>query len=251
MNLLRGLFRDILSILPEQSGDPFPLRIIDKNLPTVFFISGFGAPHRSLRILRKRLIRDGFNVAVFSLHWQDLQGGIPEMARRLGREVLGFKKMVHDSPIHLVAHSAGGIVARYYVQLLGGSHYCETLTTLATPHHGSWLAILGFFSHLVSLGKCLLQLSPKSRVLTRLNACPVPSDIRMISVYSLSDWICRVGTTRLPGTLANAQNVRSIQVSGLSHSDFVLSKRGYRVISRILKGWKEASPDDVFSAINA
>lgn len=251
MNALKGLIRDLASILPEKGGEALPPSIASAQGSTVFFVSGFGAPHRSLKILRRRLIRDGYNVFVFSLHWQDLKGGIPDMARSLGSEILRAKKLSHNSPIHLVAHSAGGVVARFYVQLLGGSHYCETLTTLATPHHGSWLAFLGFLSHLAYLGRCLIQLTPQSRLLKRLNRAPVPSDIRMISIHSTNDWVCRYGTTRLPSRLLQAPHVRSVAVRGLSHSDFVLSKRGYRLISRVLRAWNASSPDDVLSAINA
>jgi hypothetical protein len=37
----------------------------------------------------------------------------------------------------LLAHSMGGLVARYYLELLGGKEDCKALITFGTPHRGS------------------------------------------------------------------------------------------------------------------
>lgn len=42
--------------------------------------------------------------------------------------------------IHLVAHSMGGLDARYLISALGMYAHVATLTTIATPHHGTALA---------------------------------------------------------------------------------------------------------------
>lgn len=250
MNPFRGLFRDLVSILPEKIAEPSQvLNISDPDRPAVVFVSGFGAPSRALRIMQRRLSRDGFNVLVFSMHWQDVSGGIPEMARALAQEVLFLKKRLHKTPIHLVAHSAGGIVARYYVQILGGSHYCDSLTTLATPHQGTWLSLLGFLSHLARLGRCLFQMSPRSQVLKKINTSPLPKDIRMISISSGNDLVCRSSTTELPACFRSLPNVKSLKVTGLSHSDFVLSRRGYSIIRKALES--VSLTDDIFAAIHS
>jgi triacylglycerol lipase len=45
-------------------------------------------------------------------------------------------------PLHLIAHSMGGIDARRYIAHLGGHARVASLTTLGTPHRGSMLAEL-------------------------------------------------------------------------------------------------------------
>ncbi len=40
----------------------------------------------------------------------------------------------------LVAFSMGGLVARYYLQRLGGLERVDRFVTLSTPHHGTWMA---------------------------------------------------------------------------------------------------------------
>ena len=107
--------------------------------PTIILITGFGATQRSLSVMRKRLVKDGFNVIILSMDWQTLSDGVRglyRMAEVLATVVLKLRKgnSRGKAKIILVAHSAGGLVARYYLQLLGGVHYCDGLITLATPH---------------------------------------------------------------------------------------------------------------------
>jgi triacylglycerol lipase len=45
-----------------------------------------------------------------------------------------------DSPLNLVGHSMGGLDARYLASNSGLSTRIRSVTTLATPHHGSFLA---------------------------------------------------------------------------------------------------------------
>ncbi|MDR1465363.1 MAG: hypothetical protein LBJ11_08715 [Oscillospiraceae bacterium] len=57
-----------------------------------------------------------------------------EVICRRAREVLaetGAEKL------HLIAHSKGGLDARYAVSALGLGEHTATLTTISTPHHGS------------------------------------------------------------------------------------------------------------------
>lgn len=42
--------------------------------------------------------------------------------------------------VHLIAHSMGGLDARYYISVLGGHQHVYSLTTVATPHRGSPIA---------------------------------------------------------------------------------------------------------------
>ena len=41
------------------------------------------------------------------------------------------------TPIRVVAFSMGGLVARHYLQLLGGATRCDQLLTISSPHHGT------------------------------------------------------------------------------------------------------------------
>jgi pimeloyl-ACP methyl ester carboxylesterase len=51
-----------------------------------------------------------------------------------------------DAKVILIAHSMGGLVARYYLEVLDGSEKCRALITLGTPYAGS-LNALDFLVH--------------------------------------------------------------------------------------------------------
>jgi triacylglycerol esterase/lipase EstA (alpha/beta hydrolase family) len=46
--------------------------------------------------------------------------------------------------VDIVAHSLGGVVARYYIERLGGQRRVARLVTIASPHKGTVLGRLGF-----------------------------------------------------------------------------------------------------------
>ena len=80
--------------------------------------------------------------------------------------------------MHLVAHSLGGLVARYYVQRLGGDARVHTLVTLGTPHSGTQAARLG--PPYAVLG----QLRPGSELLTELAEASPGCRTRVVCVWS-------------------------------------------------------------------
>ncbi len=53
------------------------------------------------------------------------------------REYTGLK----DAKVILVAHSMGGLVSRYYLEVLEGWRDCKTLITFGTPYRGSVAAV--------------------------------------------------------------------------------------------------------------
>ena len=62
----------------------------------------------------------------------------------------------------MIGHSLGGLIARYYVQRLGGDAFVNTLVTLGTPHQGTQLA------HAMPLLPLIRQLTPQSPVIREL-----------------------------------------------------------------------------------
>ena len=78
-----------------------------------------------------------------------------DTAKKLGEKIRDIRKYTGSSRIDVVAHSMGGLVARAYIEELGGIEYendIDSLITVGTPHFGSpeaylkWEAGEGFFS---------------------------------------------------------------------------------------------------------
>lgn len=61
--------------------------------------------------------------------------GVEQAARQL-KEFL--KKRVRGGRIDLVCHSLGGVIARMYLQELGGARKVDRCITLGTPHQGTY-----------------------------------------------------------------------------------------------------------------
>ncbi len=230
------IFRDLLKFLPGRTPtsweETFEVR---GNRPIFILIPGFQARERTVSILRKRFLRDDFSVLVLSMDWLRLSDGVVglyQMAKRLSEIVLKLRKTVgmNQQQIFLVGHSAGGLVARYYVQLLGGYHYCDGLVTLGTPHRGSWYAALGFFSLLIFKARCLFQMLPFSPFIRRLNQAYYPRHFKMVSLLSKNDDFSTCELSSLVPQEQKEASVEDIMMSELSHHDFLLSRQVYDTI---------------------
>lgn len=213
---------------------------IQPNRPTVILISGFAATNRNLSILRKRLMKDGYNVLVLAMDWHAMSDGVRglyRMSEKLSLLVLKLRKggVRRQSPIYLVAHSAGGLVARHYVQLLGGFHYCDGLVTIATPHRGTWLSVLGLLSHLILKARVLIQMTPISPFIKKINRAGLPEGFPFLSLGSSGDYLCPPSRIELPEGIAKWPGAESKVIDGLSHGDLLISKRSYGVVHDFLK----------------
>jgi triacylglycerol lipase len=63
-------------------------------------------------------------------------GGVAERAAELREQILRWT----DEPVNLVAHSMGGLDCRYLITHLGLADRVRSLTTVSTPHRGTYLA---------------------------------------------------------------------------------------------------------------
>src|SRR5260370_30066577 len=92
-------------------------------------------------LLRRGLVRSGFG-QVRSVNYSPLTTDIRKAAEHLGRCVEALCERTGYERVHVVAHSLGGVIARYYVQRLGGDARVHTLVTLGAPHGGTQAARL-------------------------------------------------------------------------------------------------------------
>ena len=104
--------------------------------------------------------------------------GVEPAARAL-REHL--KKHVRGGRIDLVCHSMGGLVARVYLQELGGHRRVDQCVTLGTPHRGT------YNSYWIP-SRVGRELRPDSPLLERLNSSmDSAGDVRFLSITGGSD----------------------------------------------------------------
>jgi alpha-beta hydrolase superfamily lysophospholipase len=240
LHSLTGLLNDLIQVLPTRTAPEWSeVEHIPANTPVIILVSGFGATRRNLSVMRKRFQKDGYHVIVLALDWHTISDsvrGFYRMSEQLSTMVLKLRKVAEarNSRVIVVAHSAGGLIARHYIQLLGGFHYCDGLITLATPHRGTWVAGLGLMTHLILKARCLLQMLPFSSFIRKINKAAFPSNFKMVSIYSTDDLICPARSTQLPVEFWNQEDIETIEVTSLSHGDFLLSKKIYQMVRSYL-----------------
>lgn len=145
----------------------------------VVFVPGFGHAERGWDLLRRHLGRAGF-VDVGGFSDVGTRGDIPHRAERLAHHVDTLRTLTGADRVHLVGHHVGGVVARYFVQLLGGDTIVDTVVTIGSAHAGSRLTPVG-------LGPAAGQLRPGSNVLRHLEESTRPLRVRWISYFSEHD----------------------------------------------------------------
>ncbi len=79
------------------------------------------------------------NVTVYASN-QDGLGTVANNAAQLKEEILSILAKEGCDKVNLIAHSKGGLDARFMISQLGMEDHVVSLTTLSTPHHGSGLS---------------------------------------------------------------------------------------------------------------
>jgi len=87
-------------------------------------------------------IRSTLHAAGFRAFHTHVAWGAPLAVRAsdLAREIDSILAISGAKKVHVIAHSMGGLDTRYAISLLGYADKIASLTTMATPHHGSPVA---------------------------------------------------------------------------------------------------------------
>jgi pimeloyl-ACP methyl ester carboxylesterase len=116
-------------------------------IPGFWKIDGYGSVRAALS---QRLKLDGAqNYIEFPYDWRrDNRVAARKLARLVPAWLAQWKKVSgnDDAKVVLIAHSMGGLVARYYLECLEGWRYARKLITFGTPYRGS-LNALDFLSN--------------------------------------------------------------------------------------------------------
>ncbi len=132
-------------------------------------------------LLRRGLRKRGFG-RVVTLNYSRLSTDVREVAAQLAETIDAVARETGYERVHVIGHSMGGLIGRYYVQRMGGDRRVHTLVTLGSPHEGSTPA------RMVPVG-VFRQLRPGSDVLQEM-AEPAPDcRTRFLAVWSDLDQV--------------------------------------------------------------
>lgn len=175
-------------------------------------------------ILRRGLLRRGFG-HVHTVNYSLLTDDVRQAAAHLAAEV---EELVAESGyerVHVIGHSMGGLIARYYVQRLTGHERVHTLVTLGTPHNGTFAA----YALPTRLGR---QLRPGSSLIRELAEAAPGVSTRFVNYWSdLDQMMLPRGNARLTHPDLQAHNHA---VHGVGHMSLPINHRIVHEISMLL-----------------
>ncbi len=175
-------------------------------------------------LLRRALQRRGFG-RVITLNYSLLTMDVRSVAARLEQLVERTCEETGYERVHVVGHSMGGLIARYYVQRMGGDARVHTLCTLGTPHGGTQSA------HLIPQ-RLVKQLRPGSDIIAEL-AEPAPGiRTRFVAFWSDMDQLI------MPKQSAQIEHpdllARNVPLRGVGHMSLPIDGRVVREITTLL-----------------
>jgi triacylglycerol lipase len=200
--------------------DPLAARI------PVLLVHGLIDNRSIFTVMRRGLRRRGFT-SVCSWNYSPLLTDVSRGARDLGQHVERLCEQTGHDRVHVVGHSLGGLLARYYVQRGGGDQRVESLVTLGTPHSGTVLA------HALPT-PLVRQLRPGSPLLRELAEPAARCRTPVTAVYSDLDQVV------LPTSSARCEHpdldARNVLVRGVGHMSLPVHRTVVDEVAATLAG---------------
>lgn len=186
----------------------------------IVLLHGFGMNRTQWFWLARRLRARGHG-PIYGMNYFSLQS-VHRSAKHLGRFVDHVMGREQATAVDIVAHSLGGIVARYYLERLSGARKVRRLVTIGTPHRGTRIGHAGF---VIPSARDLMTGSP---LLTDLG--PVRAGAEYTSIWSRADAVVQ------PPESASIAPAGTDEVfEDLGHLSMVVSPRVIEVIDGRLR----------------
>lgn len=194
--------------------------------PVVLVHGILGQRHLYWNILKGRLRADGFRYHDCILPYGML-GDMRIAAQYLRDKVEAALRHGEARRVDLVCHSAGGLVARYYLMFLEGHRRVDRVVFLGTPHLGTYFS----YTAGVPLLHIARQARPGSEFLAEIGGPGAhPDGVRFYNLWSPIDGIVWPHQhARLPGS-------REVRLPWATHWGFLWRRDVYETVRDCLTG---------------
>jgi triacylglycerol esterase/lipase EstA (alpha/beta hydrolase family) len=186
----------------------------------IVLLHGFGMNRTQWLWLARRLRARGHG-PIYGMNYLSLRA-VDHSARHLAMFVDGVRERERCQKVDLVAHSLGGVVARYFIERMDGRDQVGRLITIATPHAGTRAGRLGFGI------PAARDLRGDSLIFNELG--PVSAGAAYTSIWSRADAIVQP-----PESASIEPGGRDEVFDDLGHLSLVLSPRVVAVIDARLR----------------
>jgi len=194
----------------------------------VLIIHGFGATRKSpwIESLRRKFIDAGYeNSDIYMVDYSN--GGVPwtsvgspkryaEKLKMRVRKILDGQKPglgERADEVDIVAHSMGGLVARWYIEELCGAKNVNKLITLGTPHRGTEMANLIFWT---AGAKSMM---PENGFIEKLNSSSLAKGVKYVAIWSKADELV------VPSERAKLEGAKNVHLGLFTHIFLPMSQK--------------------------
>jgi pimeloyl-ACP methyl ester carboxylesterase len=109
-------------------------------IPFYWKIDGYTAIRKAIQDYFD--VRQGTNYFEFPYDWRrDMRYSAGSLAKFIEPRIEQYRRLNKNAKVIFLAHSMGGLIARYYSEVLEGWKNCRALITFGTPHRGSIKAL--------------------------------------------------------------------------------------------------------------
>jgi triacylglycerol lipase len=197
-------------IRPNGGADAPPVDRI--HATPVVLVHGYFHNRSGFVVLSRELRRRGFRW-IHGMNYNPIGGSVPDLAERFGRYVDDIRRVSGSQRVHLVGHSLGGVIARWYTEELGGHKYVDTCVTIGTPHHGTYAAYVG-------IGQAAKDMRPGSDVIKTLELGLRKRKTTYVNFYSDLDFLIVPPSSAV---LPDRPNVHNHLIEDIGHTSLLLS----------------------------
>lgn len=202
--------------------------------PVVLVHGILGQRHLYWNLLRGRLEAAGLHVEDAPLSYL-LLGDMRVAARQLRQFVEEVLRRTGAERVDIVCHSAGGLVARYFLVYHGGARRTRRLVTLGTPHQGT------YFTAGIPVVPIARQARPGSDFLHEIDR-PLSDEVEAVNL-----WCARDGVV-VPARNALWAEARNVQVPWTTHWGFLWRREVHARVVQELQApaprWTDADGAD-------
>lgn len=192
---------------------------VDPAKRPVVLVHGIYSNGADMQRLARHLRAEGRLVLTPSLEPNGGAMPLDEMARQLAGYI---SKELPEGQFDLVGFSMGGLVARYYLQRLGGVERVSHYVTMATPHHGTWTAWL-------QKDPGVIQMRPGSAFLLDL-----AKDAEVLRQVKFTSFYTPLDTVIVPSRNSEMPQAHNVRLWAAIHPSWILDRRCLRAISAAL-----------------
>jgi pimeloyl-ACP methyl ester carboxylesterase len=175
-------------------------------------IHGYFHNRSGFFFMSRELRAEGFRW-IHGMNYNPLRSGVPELAAWFKKHVDDVMQVSGSDRVHLIGHSLGGVVARWYIQELGGENHVDHCVTVGTPHTGTVAAYIG-------IGPAAKDMRPGSEVMRHLEYGFHRSKVAYVNFYSDFDVLIVPAASAV---LPERSNVHNCLIQDLGHTSLLVS----------------------------